>query len=127
MPATTDVRNPFTGQIIEQVPLGDDAALQRVLTLAHEAFDMTRREPAFRRAELLQRIATSIERQRADLAGLIGAEAGKPITSAEAEVSRAIWTFTSAADEARRFQGEAITADAFASGENHFAVAKRFP
>jgi glyceraldehyde-3-phosphate dehydrogenase (NADP+) len=127
MPEPLTVRNPFSGQTLGQVPVGDESKIEQVLRTVHEAFDVTRREPAFRRAELLQKIATTIENQRAELASLIVAEAGKPITLAEAEVSRAIWTFTSAANEARRFQGEAIAADAFASGEGHFAVARRFP
>jgi glyceraldehyde-3-phosphate dehydrogenase (NADP+) len=127
MPEALSIRNPFTGQTVGQVMVGDASRIEKVLATAHEAFDVTRREPAFRRAELLQKIAATIENQRAELANLIVAEAGKPITSAEAEVSRAVWTFTSAANEVRRFQGEAIAADAFPSGEGHFAVAKRVP
>src|SRR4026209_50350 len=54
-------------------------------------------------------------------------EAGKPITFAEAEVARAIMTFTAAAEEARRQHGEALDMDAFSSGQGHFGMTRRFP
>src|SRR4026209_3047999 len=54
-------------------------------------------------------------------------EAGKPITFAEAEVARAIMTFTAAAEEARRQHGEALDMDAFSSGQGHFGLTRRFP
>jgi glyceraldehyde-3-phosphate dehydrogenase (NADP+) len=91
------------------------------------AFESDRREPAFRRADLLQRIASLIESRRDEFARTIMAEAGKPIALAEAEVDRAVWTFVSASNEARQFHGETLAADAFPSGAGHFAIAKRVP
>ncbi len=122
-----EVHNPFNGELIARVPVCDAAALDRAAAIANDAFQSYRNEPAFRRAEWLTKIAGLLQHRRAEFAETIMLEAGKPITLAEAEVDRAAWTFLSAADEARRFHGEPIVADAFPSGAGHVAIAKRFP
>lgn len=122
-----EVRNPFSGDVVDRVPLADATELDRVAAAAHAASESYRREPAFRRGDLLQRIASLIESRKDEFARTIMAEAGKPIALAEAEVDRAVWTFVSASNEARQFHGETLAADAFPSGAGHFAIAKRFP
>ena len=124
MPDTV-VRNPYTGEDIQPIPLIDRPALDRAADAAHEAFQTYRHTPAYQRRELLTRIAGLIRQRREDFANTIMLEAGKPIALAEAEVDRACWTFESAAGEARRFHGELIQADAFPSGAGHIAIAKR--
>ena len=54
-------------------------------------------------------------------------EAGKPYIFADGEVTRAIITFTVAAEEARRQQGELLDIDAYAPGSGHFGLVRRFP
>ncbi|CAN5712222.1 aldehyde dehydrogenase family protein [soil metagenome] len=122
-----EVHNPFSRELRATIPLADERELDRVVAAAHAAFESFRSEPAFRRADLLQRIASLIESRKAEFARTIMNEAGKPIALAEAEVDRAVWTFISASNEARQFHGETLAADAFPSGAGHFAIAKRFP
>jgi acyl-CoA reductase-like NAD-dependent aldehyde dehydrogenase len=54
-------------------------------------------------------------------------EAGKPITDAKREVSRAIQTFTVAAEEARRIPGEVIPLDWTPGFDTHIGLLRRFP
>jgi glyceraldehyde-3-phosphate dehydrogenase (NADP+) len=122
-----EVRSPFSNDIIDRVDLVDASELDRIADRAHAAFAPFSREPAYCRADWLSRIASLVESRKADFARTIMLEAGKPITLAEAEVDRAIWTFISASNDARQFHGETLAADAFPSGAGHVAIAKRVP
>lgn len=121
------VTNPFTGERVAQVPMGNATILDRAIAAAAEAFPKVRATPAHVRAALLQKIAQGIEARRADFVQTIVAEAGKPVTYAEAEVSRATMTFQTAAEEARRAHGELLAMDALPPGEGHTGLARRFP
>jgi glyceraldehyde-3-phosphate dehydrogenase (NADP+) len=124
---TLPVTNPFTGERIAQVPMGNAATLDQAIGAAAEAFPKVRATPAHARAALLQKVAQGIEKRRAEFVETIVAEAGKPVTYAEAEVSRALMTFHTAADEARRAHGELLAIDALPPGEGHMGMARRFP
>src|SRR5262245_37062265 len=110
---THEVLNPASGEVVAHVPLGDVARLDEAVAAAQKAFPPVRRQSAHERAALLHAIARGVEQRRAELADTIVAEAGKPITFADAEVTRAIATFTAAAEEARRQHGEVLDLDAF--------------
>jgi glyceraldehyde-3-phosphate dehydrogenase (NADP+) len=125
--AESAVVNPFTGKEIARVPLGGPAEIERALAAAQAAFPAARASAAHERAALLLRVAQGIERRSEEFAGLIVSEAGKPITLAEGEVARAVMTFTSAAEEARRQHGELLDMDAFSSGSGHLGLVRRFP
>jgi glyceraldehyde-3-phosphate dehydrogenase (NADP+) len=121
------VTNPFDGQTIGEAPLGGPPEVERAIAAAHAAFPKVRNVPAHQRADLLHAIVAGIERRTGEFVDLIVAEAGKPVTAAEAEVARSKMTFTAAAEEARRFHGEPLAMDAFSSGAGHFGLARRFP
>jgi glyceraldehyde-3-phosphate dehydrogenase (NADP+) len=55
------------------------------------------------------------------------AESGKPITDAKREVSRAIQTFTVAAEEAKRIPGEVLPLDWTPGTDSHLGILRRFP
>jgi len=128
--ASLPVRNPFTGVEIARVTLGDERTLDVALSSAHAAFPHARAVPPYQRAELLQHVVLGIEKRRGEFVATIVAEAGKPVTYAEAEVGRAMMTFTCAAEEARRWNGasgEVLPLDGMAPGEGHIGIARRFP
>lgn len=125
--ATHDVINPATGERLAGVPLGDLATIEAALAAALAAFPATRRQPPHERAAVLHAVARGLGERRAEFVETILAEAGKPITFAEAEVDRAIVTFTAAAEEARRQHGEVLDMDAFPSGQGHLGITRRFP
>jgi len=119
------VRNPWDGSTVARVAMGDASHLDKAIEVADRALDQTRAQPPHERAALLLRVAEEIEKRKAELANLIVAEAGKPIVLAEGEVARAVVTFTSAADEARRWPGESLDAGAFSPGAGYIAISKR--
>lgn len=121
------VSNPFNGEKLAEAPLGDEATLDRAVEVARQAFEKTRGQPAFERANLLNAIAKGIESRKAEFVDSIVAEAAKPISLAEGEVARAIVTFTAAAEEARRIAGEVLPLDGFAPGTGHLGISRRCP
>jgi acyl-CoA reductase-like NAD-dependent aldehyde dehydrogenase len=125
--ATSEVINPFTGEVISPAPLGDIQTIETALSAALEAFPIVRGHSSHQRSTVLRAVAQGIEQRRTEFVDTIVAEAGKPITFAEAEVARAIMTFTAASEEARRQHGEVLDLDAFPSGQGHFGFTRRFP
>jgi acyl-CoA reductase-like NAD-dependent aldehyde dehydrogenase len=121
------VKDPFTGELLAEVPLGDWPLLNQALAAAHDAFPAARQRSRAARAELLLALAAGVKARTAYFVETIVAEAGKPVTFAEAEVARAVMTFTTAAEEARRESGELLPLDALAPGQGHFGLAQRFP
>jgi acyl-CoA reductase-like NAD-dependent aldehyde dehydrogenase len=121
------VVNPYTREEFTQVPMGNAETVQMAIAAAAGAFSQVRQSPAHSRATLLHRIAQAIELRRAEFIEAIISEAGKPIVFAEAEVSRAVMTFTIAAEEARQSHGELLPMDGLPPGEGHIGLSRRFP
>ena len=125
--STLAVRNPWSGDELARVPLGDASTVDAAIASCASAFPEVRAISPHRRSALLSAIASGIETRKAEFANTIVAEAGKPITYAEAEVNRAAMTFTAAAEEARRQHGEVLDMDAFSTGDGHLGIVRRFP
>jgi glyceraldehyde-3-phosphate dehydrogenase (NADP+) len=121
------VIDPYTGEEFARVPMGDAETIELAISSAAAAFPKVRATPAHQRATLLQKIARGIDARREDFVSTIVGECGKPVFFAEAEVARAIMTFETAAEEARRQHGELLDLDALPTGEGHFGFARRFP
>ena len=120
--------SPYDDSVVGEVYVGDASHLRRAIDAAQHAFEAaTRRQPAFERGVVLSRLAVAIEQQRAEFVRLIVAEAGKPHALADAEVTRAVGTFTIAAELARQTPGHLLDVDAFASGRGHVGLVRRFP
>ncbi len=83
--------------------------------------------PSHARYQLLQKIASAIHDRREEFARLMMAEAGKPIADAKREVSRAVQTFTIAAEEAKRIPGEVIPLDWTPGTDSHLGILRRVP
>ncbi len=121
------VNNPYNGQLVAKVAMGDASHLDHAINAASKAFAEASKQPPHARAELLLKVAGKLQERKQELAESITAESGKPIVLAEAEVARAIVTFTDAAAEARKWPGELLDASAYPTGSGFFAISKRFP
>jgi acyl-CoA reductase-like NAD-dependent aldehyde dehydrogenase len=121
------IQDPYTGNEVARVPLGDADLLRRAVHTARDAFALTRKQAPFERASLLQAVAAGIELRRADFVDCLIAEAGKPRTFAEAEVTRAVATFQAAAEASRAPMAESLAIDGYAVGKDHLGMARRFP
>ncbi len=121
------VVDPFTGKLIAQVIQATEADVDEAIASTSSAAAGMAQLPAHAKYNFLQQIAALLYRRRDEIARTITAEAGKPITDAKREVSRAIQTFTVAAEEARRIPGEVVPLDWTPGFDTHLGVLRRFP
>jgi acyl-CoA reductase-like NAD-dependent aldehyde dehydrogenase len=122
-----DLISPFSGEKIAEVSTSDREHVTRAITAAEQAFTEWREFPAYRRAEILEKLVSLLKNQREQCARLIALEAAKPLKTARAEVDRTIMTYQFAAQEARRIHGETIPLDAAPGGENRVTYTVREP
>jgi acyl-CoA reductase-like NAD-dependent aldehyde dehydrogenase len=121
------VTNPYTGEEFARVPMGNAETIDLAIGAAASAFPRVKNTPAHQRATLLNKIARGIEERRSEFVETVVNEGGKPVFFAEAEVSRAVMTFQTAAEEARRQHGEMLDLDGLPPGEGHLGFTRRFP
>jgi glyceraldehyde-3-phosphate dehydrogenase (NADP+) len=111
-----DILSPATGAVAATVLDAGAALMDQAISAAEAAARPFRATSRYARSRLLAEMARSIEQHRAQLVSVIVAEAGKPVTLADAEVSRAVTTFTIAAEEAKRYGGELLPIDVDPAG-----------
>jgi glyceraldehyde-3-phosphate dehydrogenase (NADP+) len=100
---------------------------EEAVTAAVDAFEETRRLPAYERGRILRDISAGIKTRREELGRLIALEAGKPIRDALVEVDRATLTFRLGAEEAERITGELIPLDLMPASKDRVGITRRFP
>ncbi len=121
------VVNPFNGQVVAEVAHAGESDVEQAIVSTSGAATAIGKLPAHARYNILQQIAAFIYRRRDEFASMITAEAGKPITDARREVTRAVQTFTVAAEEARRIPGELVPLDWTPGSDTHVGILRRFP
>jgi acyl-CoA reductase-like NAD-dependent aldehyde dehydrogenase len=121
----TDVRSPYSGEVVGRIAKGGANETQRALDAAATA--LASPLPAHERARILDTTAHLLAERQEDAAQLISAEAGKPLKAARVEAQRAVSTYTFAAVEARKLTGETVPMDASAAGEGKLAFTIRLP
>jgi len=120
-----DVTSPYSGDVVGSVEkVGADEA-RKAVDAAAAALESPL--PAHERARILDRVAALLEERHDEAAGLISAEAGKPMKAARVEAQRAVSTYTFAAVEARKLAGEMVPMDASKAGEGKLAFTLRVP
>ncbi|MBB0247361.1 aldehyde dehydrogenase family protein, partial [Streptomyces alkaliphilus] len=125
---TLTVTSPRDGSVVGEVsvPTAEqvEAAIEAAVRVA-PAFAAT---PAHVRAAALDHVGARIEERAEEIARLISAENGKPITWARGEVGRCRSVFRWASDEARRFNGgTAQRLDSDPGGTGRLALTRRVP
>jgi glyceraldehyde-3-phosphate dehydrogenase (NADP+) len=121
------VVDPFTGNLVAQVTQATESDVDEAIASTSGAAATMAQLPAHAKYDMLQQVAALLYRRRDEFSRAITAEAGKPITDAKREVSRAIQTFTVAAEEARRIPGEVIPLDWTPGSDHHLGLLRRFP
>jgi len=125
--AAGPIRNPYNGEVLAEVCLAGEAEADEAICAATSAFAVSRRLPAYKRAEALQKIAGDIATRKEEFARCLSAESGKPITDARREVGRAITTFIVATEEAKRMPGEIVPLDITPGTDHHVGLTRRVP
>ena len=122
-----EVRNPYNDDLIATTYQASREQLEQAISAAENAFLTLRKTPTYERAAWLHGLSAKVQERRDDLAHLLAAEAGKPIRDAETEVERGAFTLQTAAEEAKRIEGDVLPLDLLASSKGRFGIVKRFP
>jgi len=121
------IANPFNGSAVGVVSLAHEKDVDEAIQHSVDAFSVMRTLSGYERSKILSRIGQAIEKRRTEFAELITNESGKPIRFSEAEVDRAISTFSIASEEATRMNGEVIPLDGISTVKNRKGIVTRFP
>ena len=121
------VRNPYSGDVVGVTYQASRDQLEEAIVGAERAFDVTRQMPTYERVALLRAMAAGLKERRDEIAVMIATEAGKPIRDAEIEADRGVFTLETAAEEAKRIEGEVIPLDLLPSSKGRSGIVRRFP
>jgi acyl-CoA reductase-like NAD-dependent aldehyde dehydrogenase len=121
------VHDKYSGDLACSVALADDATVDAAITAAVRAQPALARMHSYERKAVLAHCAEQLSKRADELAHVLCIEAGKPIRDARGEVTRAIDTFTIAAEEATRVLGEVMPMDISARAAGYSGQWKRVP
>lgn len=107
-----EVINPYDDALIGVVPEATAELVDQAIVAAKAGAKTMAATPAWKRAEILEKTAALILRDKEEIAGIIAKEAGKSWKFAIAEAERSAETFRFAAVEARSEHGALIPMDA---------------
>jgi succinate-semialdehyde dehydrogenase/glutarate-semialdehyde dehydrogenase len=105
---TLEVLNPATQQLLGRIPALGAPETERAVAAAQRAFESWRRLAAGERGALLQRWFELIMANQEDLARLMTAEQGKPLSESRGEIAYAASFIEWFAQESRRAYGQVI-------------------
>ncbi|MFM8594637.1 MAG: aldehyde dehydrogenase family protein, partial [Chloroflexota bacterium] len=120
------VTNPYDGSVIGVTFSATAEQVELATQKAVEAQHAMNRLGVFERVAILESIANQMAARRDEVARMIALEAGKPIRDAEVETDRGIFTIRTAAEEAKRIEGEVMQLDLLASSKGRMGIVKRF-
>lgn len=122
------VKQAFDGAVIEDIPTDNGGDVEAKLNRATACFaDHAGWLPAYRKIEILRRLARLVERDFDIFATLIAREGGKPLTDARIETARAVNGIDSAAGEIERQAGREIPMGLTAASQNRWAFTTKEP
>lgn len=124
---TYPLYSPYSGELLAAISKADQNDVDEAINTANQAFQVMKDLPAYRRAEILYKVANLVSERKEELARIIALEAGKPIKAARAEIDRTVATYQFAGEEAKRMYGETIPMDAAPGGENRLGMTWREP
>jgi glyceraldehyde-3-phosphate dehydrogenase (NADP+) len=127
VPATLQVRNPFDGQVVDEVGMPGESDVEDALKGAEAAARTLAALEAWQRSAWLLAASQRIAERAEELARTIALEAGKPIREARGEASRAVYVFRWASEEAKRMTGEWIPLDTEPGLGRRAGLVRRFP
>ncbi len=105
---TLAVTNPATGEVLGAVPSMGAAETRRAIEAANAAWPAWRAKTAKERSAILRKWADLMMANQEDLAIIMTAEQGKPLTESRGEIGYAASFIEWFAEEARRVYGDTI-------------------
>ena len=122
-----EVRSPYDGTLVALVHRAGPEEMEQAIAAAVKAFQVTRKLPVWKRAEVLEKISAGIAARREEFARTLALEAGKPLKTARLEVDRAVFTYKVAAEESKRIYGEIVPLDWLPGAEGREAEVHHVP
>lgn len=107
---TVPVKNPATGEVIQEVAYGGEQETRQAIASAKEAFAGWKEKTGKERGAYLDRIAENMRKAQDAIAETMTLEMGKPLSEAKGEVAIAIDYVDWYAEEAKRVYGDLIPA-----------------
>jgi acyl-CoA reductase-like NAD-dependent aldehyde dehydrogenase len=123
MADTAQVRSPYDGRVLGEVPVHTAADIDAAVVRAKAAAPI----PTHERAEILDRVAGLLADRHEALARSISDESAKPIKTARVEAARAVDTIRFSAAAARSSHGEVVSLDASSAGTGKVGFVRRVP
>lgn len=105
---TMEVRNPATGALVGRVPKAGTAETRRAIAAAERALVGWRKVLPKERARVLRNLFDLMHRHIDDLALIMTAEQGKPLSEAKGEINYAAGFIEWFSEEAKRIYGDMI-------------------
>jgi acyl-CoA reductase-like NAD-dependent aldehyde dehydrogenase len=121
------VINPYSGEIVAEVHRANRLQIISAIETAFRGFDQMKKLVSYQREEILHKVSRLIQERSEELALCIALEAGKPIKDARIEVERGATTFSLAAGEAIRLNGEILPLDINRLAGDRLGLIARFP
>ncbi|WP_053368540.1 aldehyde dehydrogenase family protein [Bacillus sp. FJAT-27245] len=121
------LRSPYSGEEIAQIAMANKELTKKAIEAAYSSRRVMAKMPAFKRAEILEKVAALLKERLDEAAAVITSESAKPIRFSKAEVARTIETYKFAAEEAKRIHGETIPFDAASGGVGRIGYTVREP
>jgi succinate-semialdehyde dehydrogenase/glutarate-semialdehyde dehydrogenase len=110
--ATIEVRNPASGELVGEVPALGTAETRRAIEAANRAYPAWRAMLAGERSAILRRLNDLLLENKEDLALIMTAEQGKPLTESRGEILYAASFIEWFAEEGKRVYGDTIPQNA---------------
>ncbi len=121
------IRVKYTNQIIATAPLATEDHFEKAIQAGCAAAEAMQQMTGADRKRVLNHCVERLRQSREDFVQTLVQEAGKPIAFADIEVDRCIETFSLAAEEATRLEGQVIPLDGTARGAGYTGMTRLFP
>src|SRR5438067_1103280 len=106
---TYEVRNPATGEVVDEVPAGDAADVDRAAQAAAKAFPTWSKLPPNKRAEILHKAAHHMLAKVEEIAPILTKEQGKTLLESRLEAQRFGENIAWFADLADKIHGQHVS------------------
>jgi glyceraldehyde-3-phosphate dehydrogenase (NADP+) len=124
---TFDVLNKYSGAKIESLPSMGSREVDLAVKAANNSLSEVGKLTAFRRREILEKVAALMLENQNDLTDTLVSETGMTLHDAKFEVNRASNILKMYATDTFHIQGEALTLDADARGSGRHGYSFRVP
>jgi acyl-CoA reductase-like NAD-dependent aldehyde dehydrogenase len=128
MSKTIEVTSPFDGKVVGTVPFSSVEEVEAAIDLASKTFlDHKNAIPAYKRVEILEKVAEIMSSQIEELTILCASEGGKPYVDSKVEIQRAINGIKLAIEALGAREGKEIAMGHTASSANRMAYTFKEP